>query len=210
MNWWVPLTQASDHRVPHRQWNSRWTQVTHTLHRCAVESAAEEHPLGAVLCNSNTGVGWTAEMFMKRRIIRCWIQILGVSLSNLNEGVRWTAGQGVRSSSAEATELQSLLLPNPRSPDEPMLGSSVHPMVTFENSSRRTHLTNVEIRVSVHPMLWFEFQLIQFKHLWVFRRFFCFQCVSMSTLSCLASKELECAYFHGVWCMVNLLVHEPS
>jgi hypothetical protein len=31
----------------------------------------------------------------------------------------------------------------------------------------------------------------------------------MSTLSCLAYKELECAYFHGFWCMVKLLVHEP-
>jgi hypothetical protein len=60
----------------------------------------------------------------------------------------------------EASELQSLLLPNPKAPDEPMLGLSVHPTVTFEISSRRTHLMNVEIRA---PGC--EFQLIQFKHL---------------------------------------------
>jgi hypothetical protein len=148
-------------------------QCTDAMHRRTVGlSDAKEHPLGVVMSSSNTCVGWTAEVSMKRRFIWCWRKILGVSLSNLNEGVRWTAGQGVGSSGAESTELQPLLLPNPRSPNEPMLGLSVHLTVTFENSSCITHLMNVEIRVSVHPMLWFEFQLIQFKRLWVFRRFF--------------------------------------
>jgi hypothetical protein len=78
----------------------------------------------------------------------------------------------------------------------------------FWISSRRTHSTQLESRASDHPTLLLWFQLIQFKCLWVFRQFFCFQCVSMSTLSCLASKKLECAYFHGFWCMVKILVHE--
>jgi hypothetical protein len=65
----------------------------------------------------------------------------------------WTAGQDIGSSGTEEAELRTLLLPNPRSPDEPMLGPSVHPMVSFENSSHKTHPTNVEMRVSVHPTL---------------------------------------------------------
>jgi hypothetical protein len=170
---------------------------------------AEDHPLGVVLYDSNRGVGWTTEVCMKRRFIQCWSKNLDASLYDLNVGVRWTASQGIRSSGVEEAELRTLLLPNPRSPDESMLGSSVYPTVSFENSSHRTHLTNVEMRVSVHPTLWLEFQLIQFGRLWVFRRLFCFQCVSKSTLSWLASKELECAYFHGFWCMDKLLVHEP-
>jgi hypothetical protein len=100
-------------------------------------------------------------------------------------------------------------LPNPKASDEPLPISSVHPMVSFENSSCWTHPTHVNMMASVHPTLWLKFQLIQFKHLWVFRRFFCFYFASMNSLSLITSKELECAYFHGFWCMVKLLVHEP-
>jgi hypothetical protein len=211
----VSPAKASDHPVTHRRWYSRWTkwpsQCTDAMHLHTVGlSGAEEHPLGAVLCSSNNAVGWTVEVWMKRLFIRCWTKNLVVSLYDLNVGgVRWTASQSIGSSNIEEAELWTLLLPNPRSPDEPMLGSSVDLTVSFENSSHRTHPTNVEKRVSIHPTLWLELWLIQFNRLWVFRGLFCFQCVFKSTLSWLASKELECAYFHGFWCMVKLLVYEP-
>jgi hypothetical protein len=101
------------------------------------------------------------------------------------------------------------LLPNPKASDEPLPIPSVHWIVSFEFFGRWTHPTNVKMMASVHPMLWLEFQLIHFKRLWVFRRFFCFNFASMNSLSWITSKELECAYFHGFWCMVKLLVHEP-
>jgi hypothetical protein len=103
----------------------------------------------------------------------------------------------------------TLTFPNSRSPNEPMLGPSVHPTVYFENLRHRVHPTNVENKASVDPTLWLELQFIKFNRLWVFRRFFCFYFASMITLSWLTSKELESAYFLGFWCMVNLLVHEP-
>jgi hypothetical protein len=146
------------HTCPYIAIEHKWPRhCTDAMHRHTVSlSGATEHPLGAVLCSSKTCVGWTTEEFMKRRFIWCWSKILGASLSNLNEGVGWTAGQGVGSSGAEATELQSISLPNPRSPDEPMLGPSVHPTVTFEYTSRRTHPTHLEKLASVHPTLCFE------------------------------------------------------
>jgi hypothetical protein len=168
---------------------------------------AEDHPLGVVLYDSNRGVRWTTKVCMKRRFIHCWSKNLDASLYDLNVGVWWTASQGIRSSGAEEAELRTLLLPNPRSPDESMLGSSVHPTVSFENSSHRTLLTNVEMRVSVHLTLWLELQLIQFNLIWVFHRFFCFYFASMITLSWLTFKEIERAYFHSFWCLVKLLVH---
>jgi hypothetical protein len=103
----------------------------------------------------------------------------------------------------------TLLLPNPKASDEPLPIPSVHPTVSFEIFGCWTHPTHVEIEASVHLTLWLEFQLIQFKRLWVLRRFFCFYFASMNSLSLITSKELECAYFHGFWCMVKLLVHEP-
>jgi hypothetical protein len=51
----------------------------------------------------------------------------------------------------------SLPLPNPKAPNEPMLGLSVHPTIAFEKSSCRTHPTNVEKQAPVHPTLCFEF-----------------------------------------------------
>jgi hypothetical protein len=60
-----------------------------------------------------------------------------------------------------------------------------------------------------------EIQLVHFSLLCVFLRFFCFQCVSKSTPSCLGSKDLESAYFawhlsHGqatsVWTPLNSMV----
>jgi hypothetical protein len=67
--------------------------------------------------------------------------------------------------SAEEAELWPLMLPNPKALEEPLPIPSVHPTVSFENSGRWTHPTNVEMVASVHPMLWLEFQLIQFKRL---------------------------------------------
>jgi hypothetical protein len=78
-----------------------------------------------------------------------------------------------------------------------------------------SHPTKLDLGASVHLTLPFAVQLIQFNRLWVFLRFSCFQCVSMSTLSCLASRELECAYnswhlMHGqatsVWTPLNSTV----
>jgi hypothetical protein len=80
---------------------------------------------------------------------------------------------------------------------------------SFKFLGRWIHPTHLEEHVSIHLTLCFEFQLVQFKRLWVFRRFFCFYFASMITLSWLTSTNLECAYFHGFWCMVKLLVHEP-
>jgi hypothetical protein len=171
---------------------------------------AEDYPLGAVLCSSNRGVRWTAEYLLKRRFIRCWRRILSVSLYDLNVSVRCTADMSIGSSRAEAVEAQLVLLPNPKASDDPLPIPSVHPIVYFEFLYRWIHSAQLEKQVSVHLMLCFEFQLIQFNLFWVFRQFFCFYFASMSTLSHLASKELECAYFHGFWCMVKLLVHEPS
>jgi hypothetical protein len=115
----VPPVKVSDHPVTHRYWYSRWTkwpsQCTDALHRHPIgPSSAEEHPLGVVLCSSNTGVRWTAEMIMKCRFIRCWSNSFGTSLYDLNVSVRWTVESTVGSSGAEAVEIQSILLPNPK------------------------------------------------------------------------------------------------
>jgi hypothetical protein len=203
----VPPAKASDHPVTHRHWYNRWTkwpsQCTDALHRRPVgPSGAEEHPLGAILCSSNTSVGWTGELILKRRFIWCWTVDLNVS-------VGWTVESTVESSGAEAVETQSVLLPNPKASDEPLPILSVHLMVTFEFLGHWIHLAHLEMQVLVHPTLCFEFQLVQFKCLWVFCRFFCTYFASMITLSWLTSKELECSYFHGFWCMVKLLVQEP-
>jgi hypothetical protein len=163
---------------------------THSMQYCVVQTMA-------------------SELTLKRRFIRCWSNSFGASLCDLNVNIKWTTGKNIRSSSAEEVELWTLLLPNLRSPNEPMLGPSVHPTVSFENSSCKTHPTNVEKRASVHLTLWLKLQLIQFNRLWVFRQFFCFYFASMITLSWLTSKVLEFSYFHGLWCMVKLLVHEP-
>jgi hypothetical protein len=126
-------------------------------------------------------------------------------------GITWTAALTIGSFGAEVVEAWPLLLHNPKTSDEPMLYLSVQ----VENSSSWIHLTNVEIRASDHLTRWFTFQLIQFNSLWVFCLFFCFQCASMSTLSSLASKLLECAYdswhlVHGqatsVWTSLNSTV----
>jgi hypothetical protein len=168
------------------------------MHRRPVgPSGAEKHPLGVVLCSSNTGVRWTAEMILKRRFIRCWSNSFGASLYDLNVSVRWTVESAVASSGAEAVETQSVLLPNPKASDEPFPILSVHPTVTCEFLGRWIHPAHLEMQASVHSTLCFEFQLVQFKHLWVFRRFFCFYFASMITMSWLTSNELECAYFHG-------------
>jgi hypothetical protein len=210
----VPPAKASDHPVTHRHWYSYWTkwpsQCTDALHRRpAGPSGAEEHPLGAVLCSSNTGIRWTAEMILKHRFIRWWSNSFGASLYDLNVSVRWTVESTVGSSGAEAVETQSVLLPNPKASDEPLPIPSVHPTVTFEVLGRWIHPAHLEMQASVHLTVCFEFQLVQFKRLWVFRRFFCFYFAFMITMSWLTSKELECAYFHGFLCMVKLLVHEP-
>jgi hypothetical protein len=184
----VPPAIASDHPVTHRCWYSRWTkwpsQCTDTLHwRLVGPSGAEAHPLDVVLCSSNTGIGWTAELNLKRQFIQCWSTFFGASLYDLNVSVRWTVESTVGSSGAEAVEAQSVLLPNPKASDEPLPISSVYPTVTFEFLGRWIHPAHLEMQVSVHPTLYFEFQLVQFKRLWVFRRFFCFYIASIITLS---------------------------
>jgi hypothetical protein len=207
----VPPAKALNHLVTNSHWYSHWTkwpsQCTDALHwRPVGPSGAEEHPLGVVLCSSNTSVGWTAEMILKRRFIWCWSNSIGASRYDLNVSVGWTVESTVGSSGAEAVETQSVLL---HIPYELLPIPSVHLMVTFEFLGRWIHLAHLEMQASVHPKLCFEFQLVQFKRLWFFRRFFCFYFASMITLSWLTSKDLECAYFHGFWCMVKLLVHEP-
>jgi hypothetical protein len=137
-----------------------------------------------------------------------WSTSFGASLYDLNVSVGWKVESTVRSSGAEPIEAQAVLLPNPKASDEPLPIPSVHPTVTFEFLGWWIHLAHLEMQVSVHPTLYFEFQLVQFKHLWVFCRFFCFYFATMITLSWLTPKELECACFHGFWCMVKLLVHE--
>jgi hypothetical protein len=92
----VPPAKASDHPVTHKRWNSCWTQwpsqCTNALHRRTIGlSGAEEHPLGAVMCISNSGVGWTADESYKRRFIWCWSKSFGASLYDLNVSVGWTA-----------------------------------------------------------------------------------------------------------------------
>jgi hypothetical protein len=94
------------------------------------------------------------DRWSRHRIVRCW---RGVALT--------------------------LTIAKPKASDEPLHILSVHPMVCFDSFGHRTHPTNVNLMVSVHPTLWFEFQLVQFKRLWVFRRFFCFNLASMNSLS---------------------------
>jgi hypothetical protein len=208
----VPPTKASDHSVTHRHWYSHWTkwpsQCTDSLHRRPVgPSSAEEYPLGVVLCSSNIGIGWTAEMILKRRFIRCWSKSFGTSLYDLNVSVGWTVESTIISSGAEAVETPSVLVPNPKASYEPLPILSVHPMVTFEFLGHWIHPAHLEMQASFHLTLCFEFQLVQFKCLWVSHRFVCFYFASIITLSWLTSKDLECAYFHGFWCMIKLLVH---
>jgi hypothetical protein len=86
----VPPAQVSDHSVTHRRWNNRSTkwpsQCTDAMHRCPVgPSGAEEHPVWALLCSLNVGVGWTVGLFLKCRFIRCWSKSFGASLYVLNE-----------------------------------------------------------------------------------------------------------------------------
>jgi hypothetical protein len=147
----IILSLTSRYIAVEANWPSQCTDAI--IRRTNGLSGAEEHPLGASLFDSNAGVGWTAEVSMKHRFIRCWSNLLGASLSNSNEGVGWTAGQSVGSSGVEAVEVQTLLLPNPKASDELMLVPSVHPTDTFELSSCRTHLTQLESRASDHLTL---------------------------------------------------------
>jgi hypothetical protein len=160
MNRWYPPAQASDHPLTHRLQYSRWTkklrQCTDAIHRRPVASSGvEEHPLGAVLYVSNTGVGWTAESTSKCWSIRCWSRSFGASQYVLNATVGWTAGQGTGLSGAEDAESWPLLLPNSKASDEPLPIPSVHPTVCFESLGHTSHPTNVVLRASVHPTLWF-------------------------------------------------------
>jgi hypothetical protein len=162
MNRWSPPAQASDHPVTHRPQYSRWTkkprQCADAIHRRPVgPSGAEDFSLRAVLYVSNITVRWTVESTSKRRSIRCWSRSFGASLYVLNATIGWTIGQGIGSSGAEGAEPWPLLLPNPKASDEPMPVPLIHPAVCFESFGHKTHLTHVEIRASVHPMLWFSF-----------------------------------------------------
>jgi hypothetical protein len=152
----TPCTSVGSHGLQYSRWTKKPRQCTDTIHRRPVgSSGAEEHPLGVVLYVLNKVVGWTAELTSRRWFIRCWSRSFGASLYVLNATVGWTVGQGIGSSGAEGGEPWPLLLPNPKPSDELMPIRSVHPTVCFEFLGHRTHPTNVVLRASVHPTLWF-------------------------------------------------------